>query len=258
MSTFSLTPDATTPGFGKISGVEGSKQAPSPALTKAFEADESKDIGEARPRPKANVRDAKRRANMVRRLRRLFAACMGIQAALVIGFSTVNSFSQDVAFAASAITGEAIRIQNPVFDGRDAHSSRYKIVSNAVVRRPEDPERLLLEAPIMTVRSGGEQTFELSAREGLYNRERKTLDLFRDVKLTSSSGYEFTTSQARIFLKQGIAEGDQPIQGFGPMGSIDAQSFRLDQNERWVAFDGSGDQQVVGAIYETSEVALRE
>lgn len=258
MPTSSPTLDATSPGFGDF--VTDAPAPPSILADAAGEVDDDAadtEVGQSGPRSNGSLRRARKRRSGVRLLRHVFAACMVIQVALVLGFSVVNSLRSDIAYASAGISNETIRIERPVFDGKDAHNSRYQIVSDAVVRRPEDLERLLLENPVMTVRSGNEVTFVLSAQQGVYHREDKTLDLAGEVMLTSATGYEFETSQARMFLRRGIAEGQEAVTGVGPMGTIDAQSFRLDQNERWVVFEGNADTQVAGTILQASEVALR-
>lgn len=205
------------------------------------------------------LNNARRHVRTMRRVRWLFGTGMVVLPVLVIAISLFNSVVQsDIAYANARIAGENIRIERPVFDGKDSHNSRYQIVSDAVTRRFDDADRLSLENPTMTLKAGDDDTVVLQSEEGVYNREEKTLSLSGSVKLTSSTGYNFDTSQARIYLRSGIAEGEAPITGTGPMGTITAQGFQLDQNERQVVFYGNETARVVGTIFPNPDLVEQE
>ena len=67
----------------------------------------------------------------------------------------------------------------------------------------------------------------LSAKSGLYDREAETLKLMGDVNLFHDSGYELSTTVANLNLAQGTAEGDLPITGHGPSGTIKGTGFKI-------------------------------
>lgn len=257
MSISSPTRNASA-GFGQTRGARAGAPSRGGGRSRGGERDGGSEHRGSPLRANAALRAVKRHAVFVRQLRRFFAVCMGVQIALVLGFSLVNSLRTDVALAYEGVEGENIRIERPVFDGKDAHNSRYQIVSDAVVRRPDDLDRSLLENPVMTVYSDGEATFTLSASEGEYNQANQTLALTGDIRLVSLSGYNFSTEEATLYLRSGIAEGNLPISGVGPMGSISAQSFRLDQNERWISFGRGVEHQVEGTILQDPTLALRD
>ncbi len=270
MSTFSPTPEGAQPGFDGLSpaGRAGlqAMQAPPPAPV------DDEDHAGMRPRKALSLRQARRHQRRVRGMRRVLAACMGVQLALVIGFGVVNSIEPGAAFADSPpLPEEAVRMVNPRFTGRDAGGSPYVIVADAAERRSTDPQRLELTNPRMTVVTNGRQSFDVVATRGVFARERAILELTGDVcmktisldapeidergclesfrdPLGHKSGYAFQTSRARVFINSGRAEGNAPIDGSGPMGKISAQGFAVYRDERRVEFTGGDELRVVGRI----------
>lgn len=190
------------------------------------------------PRRLVTLRAARRRSQAVRWARRAALAAMGALVATIAGLCAINIVNQAIP-TTQAIDAAAVRMINPRFTGRDAHSRPYVIIADAAVRRPAEPARLELENPRMTVMEGGAPNFEVTADRGEYNRDNATLDLQGDVRLVSGEDYEFETSQARLFIQSGIAEGREPLVGRGAFGVINADAFELYRDERRVVFEGS-------------------
>jgi lipopolysaccharide export system protein LptC len=78
----------------------------------------------------------------------------------------------------------------------------------------------------------------MTAREGVYDREAERLDLEGDVTVRSDAGHEFHTASARIDLPAGIATGDEPVNGKGPHGLLDAGNFTLKDRGQIMMFGG--------------------
>jgi len=58
------------------------------------------------------------------------------------------------------------------------------------------------------------------------------------VNLFHDRGYELRTAAADIFIKQGIARGNKPVLGHGPLGTIRSTGFRILDSGRRVLFTG--------------------
>jgi lipopolysaccharide export system protein LptC len=82
------------------------------------------------------------------------------------------------------------------------------------------------------------QGMAMSASEGVYQRELEQLDLAGDVTVRSDAGHEFHTASARIDLPAGIATGDEPVNGKGPHGLLDAGNFTLKDRGQIMMFGG--------------------
>ena len=78
----------------------------------------------------------------------------------------------------------------------------------------------------------------LTAREGLYQRDKRLLDLAGDVTIFSDQGHEFHTERAHVDLAARTADGDAPLAGQGPLGLLRAGNFHLDNNRQAMFFGG--------------------
>lgn len=197
------------------------------------------------PRRVLSLHQAKRRSRLTLRMRRAFAFVMGTIVFTVVALGVMNSLRVDRAFAISGpAAGESVRMINPRFTGRDAHGAPYVIVADAAIRRQSDPARMVLEKPELSVTTDGGVSLLVTAHQGVYDRSREILDLSGLVRLSSNGGYVFETEEARIYVNAGIAEGQTPVTGVGPMGSIVAGAFTIFQDQRKLVFragDSDGD-----------------
>ena len=79
----------------------------------------------------------------------------------------------------------------------------------------------------------------LTATEGNYDKNKDLLMLKGEVVVTHSTGYQFITSLAWIDLTHSISYGNQPVQGEGPNGIINAKGgFQLSDKGDRVFFSG--------------------
>ena len=65
------------------------------------------------------------------------------------------------------------------------------------------------------------------------------MELDGGVNIFSDEGYEFRTERAEIDIDANTAWGDQPIEGHGPLGILNADTFRLDNATGLLLFEGS-------------------
>ncbi len=78
----------------------------------------------------------------------------------------------------------------------------------------------------------------LTANDGRFEAKTNTLHLTGDVNLFHDQGYEFTTTAAQVDLVTSTASGDQPVDGQGPFGVLNAEGFRVFDSGDRVLFLG--------------------
>ena len=78
----------------------------------------------------------------------------------------------------------------------------------------------------------------LRSSTGTYNQTSKELDLRGDVNLFHDKGYEFQTARAHLSLRDGIAHGEDPVEGQGPFGHLTSAGFRITEHGKYVVFTG--------------------
>ena len=145
-----------------------------------------------------------------------------------------------ISFSDSPDLDGSLRMVNARYLGVDDQNQPYTVTAaEASQPQPNSPLVTLQEISadvFIDDRSG--QWLALTAREGLYQREERYLDLAGDVSIFSDQGHEFHTARAHVDLAARTVDGDAPLAGQGPLGLIEAGNFFLDDNEQAMFFGG--------------------
>ena len=182
------------------------------------------------PRRQLTLAQARKRSERVIWLRLLFSACAAVSIGLFIGFivrSAVVSETNTVDVSAT----ETITMINPRFTGRDSVGKSFQITADAARRRMTMNSAIDLTNPVLRNDDGG----LVMAPSGMYDRDAGILELYEDVRISDAEGFVFMTSGARIYVDEGRVEGLSPLQGRGPLGDIQCDSYEvLDDGDRVV------------------------
>ena len=195
--------------------------------------------GSWEPRRALTLNAARRRTALVSTLRLVFAGGATAILAVVIA-QMVFGNSGNVAETTEAVSTD-VRMLNPRFTGRDENLTPYTITADAAVRRSDsaigltDLERPRLEYNLLT---GGGAGSEVISETGVYDPSNRIIDLTSAVHLETAEGYTFATDHARIYLREERVMGEQPVDGVGPMGRIQADRFEILEGGDRVIFEG--------------------
>lgn len=127
---------------------------------------------------------------------------------------------------------------NPRYVGSDRDDQPYSITADIARKLAENAGNIELDAPKADILLKDNTWLVLSSNRGVYKREDEALDLLGSVILYHDSGYEFLTERAKIDLEKSAAEGQDPIRGQGPFGTIEAEGFRLVDRGKTIFFTG--------------------
>jgi lipopolysaccharide export system protein LptC len=78
----------------------------------------------------------------------------------------------------------------------------------------------------------------VKADSGVYDRDTGTVQLNGNVELFHDTGLQFQTDAATVDLKNNTAQGDQPVEGQRPDGTLAAEGFQVLNDGRTVIFTG--------------------
>ena len=145
-----------------------------------------------------------------------------------------------ISFSDAPNLDDSLRMVNARYLGVDDKNQPFTVTA-AEASQPQANSPLVTLQEIsadvfIDDRSG--QWLALTAREGLYQREKRFLDLAGDVTIFSDQGHEFHTSRAHVDLAARTADGDAPLNGQGPLGLLEAGNFFLDDGEQTMFFGG--------------------
>jgi lipopolysaccharide export system protein LptC len=129
-------------------------------------------------------------------------------------------------------------MNNLQFTGSDAHGRNFNLSAVTAHQQTAESHVLELEQPKGDITLSTGNWVSLTADTGKFDQKQRQLDLLGNVMLFHDKGYQMNTEQAHIDLKSGQAQGDKPVHGQGPAGTVDAEGFRVvDFGER-IEFTG--------------------
>jgi lipopolysaccharide export system protein LptC len=142
-------------------------------------------------------------------------------------------------FANAEIAGtDVMLMHNPRYVGRSKNAEPYELTAASAYVDPKKPSHIHLDHLAADLTPADKRDLRLVALTGLYNRAADKLDLDGDIALTTSDGYRFETQSARINLQIGKVIGDQPVAGWGPAGTLEADRFEIHDNGQLLRFEG--------------------
>lgn len=134
---------------------------------------------------------------------------------------------------------EAMLMQKPRYVGETENREPYEVVASTAVVDPEAPDEILLDGLDARLARAGDADVQLLASTGIFDRSKSRLHLSGEVELLTEDGYRFETSEARIRLDRGRVDGDRPISGAGPAGTLRADRFKIRKGGDMMRFEGN-------------------
>ena len=161
--------------------------------------------------------------------------------ALVIAWPHLdtNDIRFQIGFATPQLNGaEDPSMINPRYVGTDKDNQPFSLTADLARNLSGSGARVELEMPKADITTQDGTWLVLTAENGIYAREAKTLRLAGKVNLFHDKGYEFRTDRAQINLAAGTASGNDPVEGQGAFGHFSAKGFQLTDRGRTIQFRG--------------------
>ena len=126
------------------------------------------------------------------------------------------------------------------YAGVDRDNNPFVVTADIARQKPKLNDLVTLERPKgdLTTAGGNGSWLELSADTGFYQPQPQLLDLYGNVALFQDKGNEFHSSSAHLNMAASTAEGDAPVSGKGPFGTVKAQGFRIIDRGATIIFTG--------------------
>ncbi len=190
------------------------------------------------PRRRMTLDAARKRSANIKRLRLSFLLLAAVIVAVVLLYIVLNILRQDAPPPPLADASGEVRMINPRFSGRDNAGRPYVVIADTATRRIDEPETTDMVNPRLDTAPGADSS-QVTARRGVYQAGLKILNLYDHVVLTTPNGYEYQTEHARFFIGIDSIEGDEPVSGTGPMGSVRADGYEIINGGEKVTFSGN-------------------
>lgn len=185
------------------------------------------------PRRATSLKEARQRTALVHILRLLFTIGAVLSAGWLLGTLIESSLRERRTQPGAA--GLSVTVHGPRFDGYDDNDRPYTLTAVTAQRRRDDPARVDLVNP--RLKDAASSTVQ--ARAGVWNTELEVLELEGDVVMTDAAGYTFTSQKTRMYVRENRVEGQEPLQGFGPVGEVRADAYEVVEDGNRIILKGN-------------------
>jgi len=146
---------------------------------------------------------------------------------------------------ARAPDGQQETIVNATYSGIDRDGRPFAIRAKSVRNPAEDTAALQLIEPDarLELKDGGVLT--IVADQGLYRRDRGSLELEGTVTLRRDDDLTVVTDRADIDLRASSASGDRPVDATSPQGTLSGSGFRVAPGGDTVFVTGPAQMEIV-------------
>jgi lipopolysaccharide export system protein LptC len=128
-------------------------------------------------------------------------------------------------------------MQSPVYQGLDAKNNPYTVVAEKAVQK--DKDTVMLYAIRADMQQQNHKWLALTAGSGQLSITEKKLLLMDGVNLFYGDGFEMETEHAQVDIAAGTAYGASRVTGQGPLGTLKAKGFEVEERGRVIRFNGS-------------------
>lgn len=122
---------------------------------------------------------------------------------------------------------ENLRMVSPRFIGTDERNQPFSITADQATQEAGGSDVTALANPKGDLSLNNGSWIALTANDGLYHKQTRTLDLWNQVNVFHDAGYEIKTKSAQADLALGNVSGDEPVEGQGPDSQLRGQGFRI-------------------------------
>ena len=128
---------------------------------------------------------------------------------------------------------------NARYVGTDGNNRPFVVTADSATAEPDNPDRIRLVALQADITFDDARWVTVIADSGVYDRLAQTLRLGEAVSLYSDDGFELHAGSTLVDLEAGSAASDAPVQAQGPLGVLNANSFRIAAAGRRLHFIGA-------------------
>lgn len=125
-------------------------------------------------------------------------------------------------------------MSNPVFNGQGAEGQQYQLTGKQATQKT--PTLVVMDTVKSQMLRTDGKWFYLTADRGEYQQDKKVIDLYGKVTLTTSTGTQFVTEHATIEMADMHIYGKETVTGTGNTGNIVASGFEITDNGNKITF----------------------
>lgn len=161
--------------------------------------------------------------------------------AILIILPFYNSMHKNFRITFSSVTkdaeGNLSTMLNPHLQGVDANGHTYNLTAKTAIQ--DKMEKISLKSLNADINLKDNGWISVSADEGMFDHAKNTMDLKGNINIFNHEGYEISTSEAHVDMKNNSMYGNAAIEGQGPIGTIRADNFSVDDRGNRMLLTGN-------------------
>jgi lipopolysaccharide export system protein LptC len=185
---------------------------------------------------------AARHSRLVRILRVAVPAMVILAMAMIIGISVFNPFriltNLPLDMGNLVVSGTKITMETPHLSGFSPDGRPYELWAKTATQDLTDPDNVELATLRAKVLMEDRSTMTMDARTGVFNSKTQLLELYKDIFLQSSTGYEARMTRATIDIAAGTVSSDEQVDVKLLNGTLVGQRLRIIDHGELVRFEG--------------------
>jgi lipopolysaccharide export system protein LptC len=187
---------------------------------------------------------AARHSRLVRILRIAVPGAVALSLAAIIGISIFNPFRMLKAalpldMSNLVVSGTKITMETPHLSGFTPDQRPYEMWATTAVQDVTDPDHVELNKLRTKLLMQDGSTVFLDSLTGLFDNKAQTLDLHKDIHLTTTTGYEAWLTQAHVDMAKNTVDSDQHVDVKLTNGTLSSDRLRIVNGGEVIVFDGN-------------------
>lgn len=137
------------------------------------------------------------------------------------------------------VSGTKITMESPHMSGFSPDQRPYEIWANTAVQDTTDPDQLDLTEPRGKMLMQDLSTMYVESRTGHFANKAQILDLYKEVYMQTSTGYEARLNHAQIDIGKGSVSSDDGVHVEFNGGRVKGDRLRLTERGDVIRFEGN-------------------
>jgi lipopolysaccharide export system protein LptC len=195
---------------------------------------------ERAPRAEA-FRAAERHSRRVLLMKRGIVAVAVFAALLLAAAKFLDPFAAAPAaltLDSIGVSGTSVTMAAPKLSGYRSDNRPYQLTAREAVQDVTRPQLVELRDLDARIAMGAQGAGRVTAKSGLYDSGKETMELAEDIRLRTDEGHELALSRASIDFKAGSLVSHEPVAAQLRASTINADSFKVADGGRVLVFEG--------------------
>ena len=187
---------------------------------------------------------AARHSRMVRILRVAVPAVVLLSMATIVLVSVFNPFRMllpklPLDIGNLVVSGTKITMEAPHLSGYTPDRRPYEMWAKTAVQDVTDPDHVELNKLRTKLLMQDGSTIFLDSLTGLFDNKAQTLDLHKDIHLTTTTGYEAWLTQAHVDMVKNTVDSDEHVDVKLTNGTLRSDRLHIMNGGEVVLFEGN-------------------